>query len=91
MTANTFMNEGKGLWLAVACTVTAFGLLTTVLGSPVKERVGTVTISQVFDDDLGSMVVEATRPVEQRVAREAQNSGRHGRKGSVALELAAGF
>jgi len=91
MTANSLMNDSKGLWLAVACTIAAFGLLTTVLGSPTKERTGTVTITQVLDNDLGSMVVEAARPVEQSVARATRDSSKHGRKGATALELAAGF
>jgi hypothetical protein len=91
MTANNLIREHKGLWLTVVCAVAAFGLLNTVLGSPMRVRTGTVTITQVFEDDLGSMVVEATRPSNARVAGNNGQSTKHAKTGEKALQLAVGF
>lgn len=105
MNAMSWTKENKGLWLAVACGVAAFGMLTTVLGSQPAERTGTVTVMQVFDADLGSMVVEgvrqpadlgtmvveAERPSSTEVVSNASGSTQHDKKGERALQLAVGF
>jgi hypothetical protein len=91
MTATNWVNENKGLWLAVVCGVTAFGLLNTVLGSMPVERAGMITITQVLDDDLGSMVVSAARPSDSRVARDNGSTTKRGKKGESTLQLAVGF
>jgi len=90
MNATNWVNDNKGLWLAVVFGVTAFGLLNTVLGSEPATRVGTITITQVLDDNLGSMVVEAARPSDTRVARD-NGATKRGKKGETALQLAVGF
>lgn len=91
MNTMNLIKDNKGLWLAVACAVSAFGLLNIVLGSQPQERTGTVTITQLLDDDMGSMVVEATRPSDSRVASSDRSVAKHGRKGETAIELAVGF
>jgi hypothetical protein len=84
-------NDNKALWLAVVCAVAAFGLLNTVFGSQTQERTGTVTITQVLDDDMGSMVVEAARPTDLRVASDKHGASKRGAKAASALELAVGL
>jgi hypothetical protein len=107
MTAMNWTKENKGLWLAVACGVAAFGMLSTVLGSqPASvERVATISITQVLEDDLGSMVVQAVRPAADlgsmvveaerpsgtRVVTNDRDSTKHGRKDETALQLAVGL
>ncbi len=91
MNAMNLINDNKGMWLAVICAASAFGLLNTVLGSQPVERRGTVTITQLLDDDMGTMVVEATRPSDARVASTKGSSAKHDRKGETAIELAVGF
>jgi hypothetical protein len=91
MNATNWVRENKGLWVAVVFGVTAFGLLNTVLGSEPATRVGTITITQVLDDNLGSMVVEAARPSDTRLARDNGAATKHGKKGETALQLAVGF
>jgi hypothetical protein len=80
-------------------------MLNTVLGSQPTERTGTVTVVQVLDEDLGSMVVEAVRepadlgtmvveaerPSSTQVVGNDSDSTKHGRKGESALQLAVGF
>ena len=94
MTAKGFVNEGKGMWLAAICALAAFGMLSTVLGSPAAaaaaERAGVVTITQVLDSDLGAMVVEASRPATERVASE-RAAGKRGRSRAAVVDLAVGF
>jgi hypothetical protein len=91
MNAMNLINDNKGVFLAAVCAISAFGLLNTVLGSQPTERTGTVTITQVLDDDMGSMVVEATRPSAVRVASNNRSAAKHDRKGETAIELAVGF
>ncbi len=91
MKATNWMQDNKGMWLATVCAVAAFGLLNTVLGSQPAERVGTVTVTQVLDDDLGTMVVQAARPSSSQVARADSDAIKHGKKGESALQLAVGF
>ncbi|HZF16925.1 MAG TPA: hypothetical protein VE046_13375 [Steroidobacteraceae bacterium] len=91
MNTTNWVQENKGMWLAAVCAVAAFGLLNTVLGSQPTERVGTVTVTQVLDDDLGTMVVQATRPSDNRVVRSDRDVTKHGKKGESALQLAVGF
>ena len=105
MNATNWVRENKGLLMPVVFAVAAFGLLNTVLGSQPAERVGTVTVTQVLDEDLGSMVVEARRPMndlgamlveakrpsDARVASTELAPTKGGRKGEPTLQLAVGF
>jgi hypothetical protein len=91
MNSNDLIKDNKGFWLATVCAVAAFGLLNTVLGSQPADRLGTVSITQVLDDDLGSMVVEAARPRAERMAHSNGGSAKHGKKGESAIELAVGI
>ena len=91
MNAMNLINDNKGVWLAAVCAVSAFGMLNIVLGSQPTERTGTVTITEVLDDDMGSMVVEAARPSDLRVASNDRSVAKHERKGETAIELAVGF
>jgi hypothetical protein len=105
MNATNWVRENKGLLMPVVFAVAAFGLLNTVLGSQTAERVGTVTITQVLDEDLGSMVVEARRPTNDlgsmlveakrpsgaRVVHTDRAPTDGGRKDESALQLAVGF
>jgi hypothetical protein len=105
MNATNWVRENKGLLMPVVFAVAAFGLLNTVLGSQAAERVGTVTITQVVDEDLGSMVVVARRPTNDlgtmlveakrtsgaRVVSTDRAPTNGGRKDESALRLAVGF
>lgn len=105
MNATNWVRENKSLLMPVVFAVAAFGLLNTVLGSQPAERVGTVTVTQVLDEDLGSMVVEARRPMndlgtmlveakrpsDARVASTDRAPTTGGRKGEPVLQLAVGF
>jgi hypothetical protein len=91
MTAANLVKDNEGMWLALVCGVAAFGLLNTVLGYQATERVGTVSVTQVFDEDLGSMVVESVRPSNTRVVRNGGDATKHGKKGDSALRLSVGF
>jgi len=105
MNATNWVRENKGLLMPVVFAVAAFGLLNTVLGSQPAERVGTVTVTQVLDDDLGSMVVRAQRPMnnlgtmlvqakrpsDARVASANRAPTSGGRKDEPTLQLAVGF
>jgi len=105
MNTKSWVQENKGLLMPVVFAVAAFGLLNTVLGSQSAERVGTVTVTQVLDEDLGGMVVEArrpmndlgtmlveaTRPSDARVASANRAPTTGGRKAEPTLQLAVGF
>lgn len=105
MNAMNWVRESKGFWIPAVFAVAAFGLLNTVLGSQTAERQGTVTVTQVLDDDLGVMVVEAKRPTndlgtmlveakrpsDARVAGANREETSRGRSGESALKLAVGF
>jgi hypothetical protein len=105
MNATNWVRENKVLLMPVVFAIAAFGLLNTVLGSQSAERVGTVTITQVLDEDLGSMVVEARRavsdlgsmlveaqrPSDAQVASTDRQPTSHSHKADSALQLAVGF
>lgn len=105
MSATNWVRENKGLWMPVVFAVAAFGLLNTVLGSQADGRRGTVTVTQVMDDDLGSMVVvaqrptndlgtmlvEAKRPSDVRVASTERDAVNRSRASDVSLQRSVGF